>query len=180
MAIRLRRRLPTGETRPWTLTEIVQGKPLEHPSHPMFVHFPVAFYIATLALDVLSKLGRFPSAPVATTWLLLGAFGASLVAITTGLVDRATTRRGSKVRKRVNQHMYLQFVTAGLFVVNFAIRWSDRHLAEARPLWLILDVIGVATLVVGQYLGGILVYVVGLRVGESGPATSRVEEPDNP
>lgn len=180
MAIRLRRRLPTGETRPWTLTEIVQGKPLEHPSHPMFVHFPVAFYIATLALDVLSKVGRFPSAPVATTWLLLGAFAASLVAVTTGLVDRATTRPGSNVRKRVNQHMYLQFVTAGLFVVNFAIRWSDRHLAEAKPLWLILDVIGVATLVVGQYLGGILVYVVGLRVGESGPATSRVEEPENP
>lgn len=172
MAIRLRRRLPTGETRPWTLTEVVQGKPLEHPSHPMFVHFPVAFYIATLALDVLSKLGRFPSAPVATTWLLLGAFGATLVAVTTGLVDRATTRPGTKVRKRVNLHMYLQLVTAVLFVVNFAIRWSDRHLAEAKPLWLILDVVGVATLVVGQYLGGILVYVIGLRVGESGPGSA--------
>jgi uncharacterized membrane protein len=176
MAIRLRRRLSTGETRPWTFTEIVQGKPLEHPSHPLFVHFPVAFYIATLALDVLSKAGHFPSAPLATTWLLLGAFAASLVAVTTGLVDRATTRPGSKVRKKVNQHMYLQFVTAGLFVVNFAIRWSDRHLAEAKPLWLVLDVIGVATLVVGQYLGGILVYAIGLRVGEASPGTSAAQE----
>jgi uncharacterized membrane protein len=167
MAIRLRRHLPTGETRPWTLTEVVQGKPLEHPSHPMFVHFPVAFYIATLALDVLSKAGTFPSAPLATTWLLLGAFGATLVAVTTGLVDRATTRPGSRVRKKVNLHMYLQLVTAVLFVVNFAIRWSDRHLAEAKPLWLVLDVIGVATLLVGQYLGGVLVYNVGLRVGET-------------
>jgi uncharacterized membrane protein len=63
--------------------------------------------------------------------------------------------------------MYLQLVTAVLFVVNFAIRWSDRHLAEAKPLWLVLDVIGVATLLVGQYLGGVLVYNVGLRVGET-------------
>ena len=175
MAIRLRRQLPTGETRPWTIREIVQGKPLEHPSHPMFVHFPVAFYIGTLGLDVLSKLGNFPAAPVATTWLLLGAFGASLVAVTTGLVDRATTRTGSKVRKAVNQHMYLQLVTAVLFVANFIIRWPDRHLAEARAFWLILDVIGVGTLLLGQYLGGILVYVIGFRVGESGPGSSPPE-----
>lgn len=178
MAISLRRRLPTGETRPWTLKEVVQGKPLGHPSHPMFVHFPVAFYVATLGLDILSKAGRFPSAPLATTWLLLGAFAASLVAVATGLVDRATTRPGSKVRGKVNLHMWLQLVTAVLFVVNFAIRWPDRHLAEAEPLWIILDVIGVATLVVGQYLGGLLVYSIGMRVGESGPATSTAE--DNP
>lgn len=171
MAIRFRRQLPTGETRPWTLTEVVQGKPLEHPSHPMFVHFPVAFYVATLGLDILSKVGRFPAAPVATTWLLLGAFAASLVAVTTGLVDRSTTRPGSKVRKKINQHMYLQLVTAGLFVVNFAIRWSDRHVAEAKLLWLVLDVVGVATLLVGQYLGGILVYNVGFRVGETAAST---------
>ncbi|HYT81728.1 MAG TPA: hypothetical protein VEQ37_21235, partial [Actinomycetota bacterium] len=77
---------------------------------------------------------------------------------------------------KVNQHAYLQLVTAALFVANFAIRWSDRHLAEAKPLWLILDVIGVATLVLGQYLGGILVYKIGFRVGESAPASSRDDE----
>jgi uncharacterized membrane protein len=175
MAIRLRRRLPTGETRPWTLKEIVQGKPLEHPSHPMFVHFPVAFYVATLALDILSKVGRFPAAPLATTWLLLGAFGASLLAVVTGLVDRSTTRPGSAVRKRINQHMYLQLVTAVVFVVNFAVRWSDRHIAEAKPLWIVLDVIGVAILLLGQYLGGILVYTIGFRVGESGAGSSSPE-----
>jgi uncharacterized membrane protein len=172
MAIRLRRRLSTGETRPWTMKEIVQGKPLEHPSHPMFVHFPVAFYVATLALDILSKVGSFPAAPVATTWLLLGAFAASLVAVVTGLVDRATTRAGSVVRKKINQHMYLQLLTAVVFVVNFAVRWPDRHLAEAKPLWIVLDLIGVATLLFGQYLGGILVYGIGFRVGESGPSPS--------
>lgn len=176
MAISLRHRSPTGETRPWTLKELVQGKPLGHPSHPMFVHFPLAFYVATLSLDILSKVGQFPAAPVATTWLLLGAFAASLVAVTTGLVDRSTTRPGSKVRARVNLHMWLQLVTAVLFVVNFAIRWPDRHLAEAEPLWIVLDVIGVGTLMVGQYLGGLLVYSIGMRVGESAAPSSGPEE----
>jgi uncharacterized membrane protein len=71
--------------------------------------------------------------------------------------------------------MYLQLVTAVLFVANFIIRWPDRHLAEARAFWLILDVIGVGTLLLGQYLGGILVYVIGFRVGESGPGSSPPE-----
>jgi hypothetical protein len=33
----------------------------------------------------------------------------------------------------------------------------------------------VGTLLLGQYLGGILVYVIGLRVGESGPGSSPPE-----
>jgi uncharacterized membrane protein len=167
MAISLRKRLSTGETRPWTAKEFLQGKPLGHPSHPMLVHFPVAFYIGTLGLDILSKVGDFPAAPLATTWLLIGAFAATSLAVLTGLVDRSTAPSGSRARGLINRHMFLQFVTAGLFVLNFVIRWPDRHLAEAKPLWFILDVIGVGTLVVGQYLGGRLVYGLGFRVGES-------------
>ncbi len=54
--IHLRNRASNGEERPWTLREIVQGHPLGHPSHPMFVHFPVAYYIAVLAFDLLTRL----------------------------------------------------------------------------------------------------------------------------
>jgi uncharacterized membrane protein len=165
MTISMRRRLPTGESRAWTLKEVVQGKPIGHPSHPMFVHFPVAFYIATLGLDILSKLGDFPSAPRATVWLLIGAFAATAFAVTTGLVDRSTTVRGSRPRKMVNRHALLQVATAAVFVVNFVIRWPDRHLTEATTAWIALDVLGCLILLVGQYLGGILVYQMGFRVG---------------
>jgi len=43
-------------------------------------------------------------------------------------------------------------------------------------LWIVLDVIGVATLLVGQYLGGLLVYSIGMRVGESETALSAPDE----
>ncbi|MGZ4105142.1 MAG: DUF2231 domain-containing protein, partial [Actinomycetota bacterium] len=87
---------PSGEQRPWTLKEIVQGKPLGHPSHAMFVHFPVAFYIGALGLDVVSRIGHFPSAPLAATWLILGAFAGSLFAVPTGLVDWWGMKPGSR------------------------------------------------------------------------------------
>ncbi|HSL67396.1 MAG TPA: DUF2231 domain-containing protein [Actinomycetota bacterium] len=70
----------------WTLKDVVQGKPLHHPSHPMFVHFPVAFCFGALGLDVLSRLGRFPAAPLAATWLLIEAFAGTVFAALTGLV----------------------------------------------------------------------------------------------
>src|SRR6266540_5181013 len=74
MAIQLKHRLPSGETRPWTLKEIIQGRPFDRVTHPMFVHFPIAGYTGALALDVMSKLWTFPSAPLAASWLIIGAF----------------------------------------------------------------------------------------------------------
>jgi uncharacterized membrane protein len=169
MAVRLMYRSPSGETRMWTLKEIVQGKPLGHPSHPLFVHFPLAFYIGVLGLDIMSKVGKFPSAPLATTWLLMGAFAGTAAAVVTGGVDWLGMRKGSLTRRKTNQHIIFQLVTAAFFIVNFIIRYGDRHLTEAKLLWIVLDVIGVITLTIGQYLGGMLVYGIGFRVGEQPP-----------
>ena len=87
MAIQLKHRLPTGETRPWTLREIIQGRPVDRPTHPMLVHFPIAFYIGALVVDVMSRIWTFPSAPLMATWLLIGAFIGTAGAATTGLAD---------------------------------------------------------------------------------------------
>lgn len=165
MAIQWRHRLATGEVRPWTLKEIVQGKPLGTPTHPMFVVFPIAFYVGTLGLDVLSRLGRFPQAPIAGTWLILGAFAGTAIAVTTGLVDRSTMRPGSGVRGIATRHMLLQFATAAIFVANLAVRWSGRHQARSDVLWIVLDALGVAILSFASHLGGVLVYKIGFRVG---------------
>lgn len=157
----------------WTLKEVVQGKPLGHPSHPMFVHFPVAFYVGALGLDVLSRLGRFPAAPLAATWLLIGAFAGTVFAVTTGLVDWWGMVPGSKKRRWATKHMLLQLTTFAIFLVDFAVRWPDRHRAEADPLWIVLEAAGVAVLVVAQWFGGVLVYGMGMRV-----STAQHREPD--
>jgi uncharacterized membrane protein len=157
-------RSPTGEVRRWTLKEIVQGMPLGHPSHPMFVHFPVALYIFCLGMDVMSKVADFPAAPLAGTWAIIGAFIGSAGAVTTGLVDWAGMARGSRKKRVATNHMLLQLTTFAIFLVNLIIRWGDRYEAEADVLWIVLDAIAVGTLLAGQYLGGVLVYQLGMRV----------------
>jgi len=77
------------------------------------VHFPIAFYIGALGLDVLSRIGTFPFAPTAATWLIAAAIVGSAAAATTGLVDRSTMKPGSRVRTMATRHMLFQY--AALF-----------------------------------------------------------------
>ena len=158
----IKARAPDG--RRWTLKETIQGKPLGHPSHAMVIHFPVAFYIGAFVFDVMSRLGHFKAAPEAATWLIIGAFIATVAAVTTGLVDYFGMVPGSTKRKWATRHMLFQLGAFAFFAVNLAVRWSDRYLAETATLPIILGGIGVVLLTVGQYLGGALVYELGMRV----------------
>ena len=163
MAIMLKYRTPTGETRPWTLREILQGKPIDRPTHPMLVHFPIALYIGALVLDVLSRIGTFPAAPLAATWLILGSLAGFAVAALTGLAERSTMRHESRIHTLATRHMLLQYTAAAIFVVDFAIRWSHRHDVHASLLWIALDLIGVLVMTVASDIGGQMVFKIGYR-----------------
>ncbi|HVH53728.1 MAG TPA: DUF2231 domain-containing protein [Actinomycetota bacterium] len=163
MAIMLRYRAPTGETRPWTLREILQGKPIDRPTHPMLVHFPIAFYIGVLVLDVLSRIGSFPAAPLAATWLIIGSLAGFAGAALTGLAERSTMRHESRIHTLATRHMLLQYTAAAIFVVDFAIRWSHRHDVHASLLWIALDLIGVLVMTVASDIGGQMVFKIGYR-----------------
>lgn len=156
-------RAPDG--RRWTVKEMIQGKPLGAPSHATLIHFPVAFYIAALAFDIMSRVGTFGnSAPLAASWLIIGAFAATIGAVTTGLIDYLGMVPGSTKRRWATRHMLFQLSAFAVFVVNLVIRWSDRFLQDAKISWIVLDAVGVSLMLVGQYLGGVLVYEFGMRV----------------
>lgn len=157
-------KLRSPEGRPWTLKEIVQGRPLGHPSHAMFIHFPVAFYIGAFAFDIMSRIGHFPSAPLAATWLIMGAGVASIAAVTTGLVDYFGMVPGSTKKRWATKHLIYQVLAFACFATNLLVRFGDREIAEAKTAWIVLGGAGVIFLTVGQWLGGVLVYELGMRV----------------
>jgi uncharacterized membrane protein len=157
-------KLRAPEGRAWTLKEMIQGKPLGAPSHAMIIHFPVAFYIGAFVFDLLSRFGDFKAAPLAATWLIVGAFIATVGAVTTGLVDYFGMVPGSTKRKWATRHMLFQLAAFAFFVVNLILRYQDRYLQRAKISWIVLGGIGCAFLTVGQWLGGVLVYELGMRV----------------
>ncbi|MGE5460776.1 MAG: DUF2231 domain-containing protein [Solirubrobacterales bacterium] len=163
MAVRLRYHSPTGETRMWTLRQIAQGKPIGRPIHPMLVHFPIAFTIGALGLDVLSRLGTFPAAPLAATWLLLGALAGFFGAAIAGLADRSAMGSGAKVRRIATRHALVQATAAAIGAANLAVRWSDRSVPESGVLWIVLGAAGALMVGIGADIGGRMVYGMGWR-----------------
>ena len=168
MAIRLKYRAPDGTTRGWKLREIVQGKPLGHPSHPLFVHFPIGFYSAILAFDIMSRITPSPGLVLAGSYLFLGAFAATVLLLITGLTDWFSMVKGSSKRRLATTHMLWQLSASAVFIVTFIIRWPDRSVGQADTLWIVLEAIGYAILIVGQYFGGVLVYEKAMRVSTGG------------
>jgi uncharacterized membrane protein len=169
MAIKLRYRSPSGETRPWTFRQVLQGFPLDMPTHPMFVHFPIAFYNGALAFDVLSRVGHFPWAPATATYLIVGALAGFAAAATTGIAERASMPPKLRVRRLATRHMLLQFIAAAVFAVNLGVRWSHRHAARSGVGWIVLDVIGIAVMTAASDIGGQMVFKIGYRGLGGGP-----------
>jgi uncharacterized membrane protein len=172
----LRHTESSGETRPWTLKEMIQGRPINRPTHPMLVFFPIAFFVGTLAFDVLSRAG-LAGAPLTATYTAAGGVGIALLAILTGLVDRSQTRPGSRIRRMATRHMWLQLTATAIFAVDLIVRWGGRHLDKAKPLWIVLDALGTLSVVAGGDVGGQMVFKMGYRVGEGGAPGSEGSTP---
>ena len=172
MPISLARNPQSGKR--WTLREWVQGKPIGHPSHPMFVHFPVAFYLAVLVFDVMSRLNPDPGLVRAGTYLIVGALISTVILVITGLTDWTGMVPGSSKRRLATQHMVTQLTTTAFFLVALVLRWPERSAPQADVVWIVLEAIGYAVIMVGQYLGGVLVYERAMRVSTGGAA----REPD--
>src|SRR5205809_4579031 len=89
-----RRRQPaTGIGGP-VLKDLLEGKPLRHPIHPMLVHFPIGLFVLSFILDLVSL------APSPRPFLVSAAFYAMLLGIITallaavpGFVDYSDIRR---------------------------------------------------------------------------------------
>jgi uncharacterized membrane protein/nitrite reductase/ring-hydroxylating ferredoxin subunit len=160
------RRQPTtgiGET---VLKDLLEGKPLRHPIHPMLVHFPIGFLLLSFLLDLVSL--AFPEVPN----LVRGSFYAMLLGIITallaavpGFVDYSDIRRDHPGKVTATRHMVLNLMVVAIYGINLWIRSSALSDPKISLPALLLSIIGVGLLSVSGYLGGRLIYDEGIAVG---------------
>ena len=70
-----------------SVKEIIQGKPLGHPSHPLFVHFPSALFPISLAFDIASWVLSEPALVKAAFYNIAAGVALAIPALLTGFVD---------------------------------------------------------------------------------------------
>ncbi|MEX0682606.1 MAG: DUF2231 domain-containing protein [Dehalococcoidia bacterium] len=155
----------------WTLKDIVQGKPIGHPSHPMFVHFPSALFPTALGLDIISRIHSDITLTRAafydiTVALIVGAFAAA-----TGLVDYLPMIGGSRKKRVGTYHLICQVTAMSAFALSLLLRAFDFDATRTPVAALALALVGTGAIVTGNYFGGTLVYRQGMRVntGDDGP-----------
>src|SRR2546423_252851 len=129
------------------LKELLQGKPLGHPVHPILVHFPIGLFVLSLLFD-LATVGVEES-----NVLVRGAFDAmalgvvtALLAAVPGLVDRSDIRVDSPARKTATYHMLLNLLAVGLYAVNLVLRFGALDESRTPLAPLILSLAGVGLL----------------------------------
>lgn len=134
--------------------------------HPALTHFPIVLLIASVLLDL---YGRRQPAVRQTAWitLLLGTFSA-IPAVITGIIAHIPYEE-TAVIESIEQHQWLGFLTAGIFIALTAWRWrSRRTTGETGVSWLYLTigVLGLIVLTITGMTGGNLVYNLGVGVRE--------------
>lgn len=148
----------------WTLKDVVQGKPLRHPSHPMFVHFPSALLPAAFIFDLISRIDADLTFTRAAFYNIALGLAFALGAAATGLVDYLPMVSGSTKKRLGTYHLIGQLTAMSCFGASLLVRALNFDSDQTPWLALLLAFVGVLALGTANYFGGSLVYRQGMRV----------------
>ena len=139
------------------------------PFHPRFVHFPIALSLVGVAFVAVSFVRREGSERwfwAGRLLVFLGWIGA-LVAGVTGVIDQSRAPDLPVVRDTINSHITVGI--ALIIVFGLALYWplKDKKLRSERSHrwgYLALLLFGVGLILLESWLGGQLVYKLGVGV----------------
>ncbi|MEM7346379.1 MAG: DUF2231 domain-containing protein [Chloroflexota bacterium] len=136
-----------------------------HPLHPLTVHFPIAFYLLGAFLTVGYLWKGHKEVETFAYWSFVLSWVATIVASLVGVIDQNQLELSDPRRSQVNPH-----ITAGvsLLIINGVLiymrfRWDD-VLTRYRYSYLGVMILGIVAVVSTAWLGGELVYKLGIGV----------------
>jgi uncharacterized membrane protein len=142
------------------------------PSHPPLTDASIGAYTAGVAMLVAGRIG-IETEQMAVGSLIAISVGLLLAAPTalTGLLDWLELPRGTPRRTIATVHLLTMVTATVLFALTWLAQRPGYNDEEVGLLALILGLGAEATLAVGGYLGGTIVFVYGHRV---------LNDPDTP
>lgn len=131
-----------------------------HPIHPMLVPIPIGLWVFSLVCDLIHAGGS--SNPAWTTVALYtmgGGIVGALLAAVPGLIDLLSLPPGP--RRTAVTHMAINLTVVALYVVNLWLRLKAPE-SPGGLIW--LSVFAIGLLVISGWLGGKMVYELGVAV----------------
>ena len=146
------------------MLRLLRGVP-GHPSHPPLTDVSIGAYSVGVVMLILGALGLQES-EMAHGALLAISGGLLLAAPTagTGLLDWWAMERGTPKRRVATIHLLVMVSATLVFAGAWLAQRPGYVHGQVRALGLILGLIAEATLAIGGWLGGSIVFVHGHRV----------------
>jgi uncharacterized membrane protein len=141
-----------------------KARVMGHPIHPILVPFPLGLLTASVIFDVVHVLTGGARWVEISFWMIaVGVLGGLLAAVF-GLIDWLAIPSGTRAKAVGLGHGSSNV----LMVVLFAWSWLLRSGAPGDPgvLPIVLSFLGVGLASLGGYLGGELVFRMGIGVAE--------------
>ena len=145
-----------------SLKLFLNGSWLGHPLHPLLTDVPVGAWTATILLDVIALVFHAETGLAAGLAAGLGV-AAALAAAAAGLMDWMDVNPPEKAVGAV--HAVLNTSATILFAASLAMRWN--HQWRTRPEDFIVALAGYLVLTVGAFLGGSMVYRMGVMINRN-------------
>jgi uncharacterized membrane protein len=146
------------------LTYLIRGLP-GHPLHPPLTDATIGTYTAATVLGFASIVGVAEKGAASGWWLaLIVGLIFTVPTALSGLADWWVIEPGTPLKRTATSHL-VAMVTATVFFLIAALVGHDGYTHGAvRAGPYILTLIGFASMTLGGWLGGAIVYVHGMRV----------------
>ncbi|OGX06161.1 MAG: hypothetical protein A3G87_02150 [Omnitrophica bacterium RIFCSPLOWO2_12_FULL_50_11] len=135
--------------------------------HPLFVHFPVALILTSVAFYFLGSIFRKDELFVAGKWVLYFGTLAAAITVWTGLQAEKTVPHGGGTHDIMMVHQYFGFVVLGLsLILSLWVLFSKTHIPPKGRIFFLIGLVLVGLILIqGADLGGRLVFLNGVGVG---------------
>lgn len=141
-----------------------------HPIHPMLVPIPIGLWIFSFVCDLAFVFGSgAPTWSTVALYTMAGGIVGALAAAVFGFIDLLSLP--PEPRRTALVHMTINLVVVVLYLVNF---WFRRATPDNPDGYVWLSLVAIGLLVVSGWLGGKLVYILGVAVSAAGDAQRRV------
>ena len=138
-------------------------KLLGHPVHPMLIVFPLGLLSTAVLFDVLYLITGEEQLAVFSFWAIAAGVIGGLAAAVFGLIDWLAIPRDTRAKQVGLMHGGGNAVIVVLFALSWLLRLDEpAFLPDLLPF--ILGVIGAALALFTAWLGGELVYRLGVAV----------------
>ena len=127
-----------------------------HPIHPALIPFPFAFLTGAFFFDAAGYLADRPTWWTTGGHLAAAGVVAALVAAVPGFIDyRFTVPPRSTGKRRATRHMLVNLLAVALVAAAWIVR---RGMIAGPDVWILgLELVALALLIAGGWMGGVLV-----------------------